>query len=152
VYQELWHEHVLPPQRPTFHRRIGQRLEAAYGARATEVAAELAVHFEEGREYHRAVQYHAQAAKTAIRRQANHEAIGHLRKALDLLQALPDTPERTEQEFGLQFSLRVQLGRLHGEAAPALEGIVARIRTLSEQVAPTPAHFWALASVYLFYL
>jgi predicted ATPase len=152
VYQELWHEHVLPPQRPTFHRRIGQRLEAAYGARATEVAAELAVHFEEGREYHRAVQYHAQAAQTAIRRQASHEAIGHLRKALDLLQALPDTPERTEQEFGLQFSLRVQLGRLQGEAAPALEGIVARIRTLSEQVAPTPAHFWALASVYLFYL
>ena len=50
------------------------------------------------------------SAQTAIRRQASHEAIGHLRKALDLLQALPDTPERTEQEFGLQFSLRVQLG------------------------------------------
>ncbi len=35
--------------------RIGERLEKGYGSRASEIAAELAVHFEEGKDYKRAV-------------------------------------------------------------------------------------------------
>jgi hypothetical protein len=37
-------------------------LEEAFGPRASEIAAELAVHFAEGRDYHRAVQYLQHAA------------------------------------------------------------------------------------------
>ena len=53
--------------------RIGGREEAGYGARASEWAAELAVHFECGRDWQRAVQYLEQAAHNDAQRHAPHE-------------------------------------------------------------------------------
>jgi benzoate/toluate 1,2-dioxygenase reductase subunit len=44
------------------HQRIGRRLEQAYGARADELASELAVHFERGRDPERAIAYLERAA------------------------------------------------------------------------------------------
>ena len=49
---------------------IGTRLEAGYGAQARAHAAELALHFERGRDPARAVQYLQQAAENALRRYA----------------------------------------------------------------------------------
>ena len=48
-------------------RRIGARTELGYGSQARERAAELAVHFEQGRDYQRAVQYRQYAAENALR-------------------------------------------------------------------------------------
>ena len=38
LYQELWHERVSPSRLQQFHLRIGEREEAAYGKRASEIA------------------------------------------------------------------------------------------------------------------
>jgi predicted ATPase len=102
LYQQLWHERVLPTRRQQWHRRIGERLEAAYEQCASEVAAELVMHFEQGGDYRRAVQYLGRAGQNALRRSAYHEAINYLTKGLNLLQTLPDSPERTQQELILQ--------------------------------------------------
>ncbi|MGH9493152.1 MAG: ATP-binding protein, partial [Terriglobales bacterium] len=48
LYQEVLYERVPAGRRVALHRRLGARLEAAYGQRAQEVAAELAVHFSSG--------------------------------------------------------------------------------------------------------
>jgi hypothetical protein len=53
--------------------RLGPRLEAGYGARARDIAAQLALHFEHGGEVARAVPYLQQVADTASRRNAHHE-------------------------------------------------------------------------------
>src|SRR5262249_16408813 len=45
LYQELWHEQVSVGRHQQWHRRLGARKEAAYGDRASDIAAELAVHF-----------------------------------------------------------------------------------------------------------
>ena len=76
----------------------------------------------------------------------------HLRRALELLPELPDTSRRIHHELGLLFQLRVQLGRLKGEAASELKAVVERIQELSQHVEPTPELFWAFTGVYLFYL
>ena len=55
LYQEVFYERIPAARRSSLHRRIGERTEAAYGAQAKEIAAELAVHFEWGREYRKAV-------------------------------------------------------------------------------------------------
>jgi hypothetical protein len=65
VYQQ-----IAPARRAHLHRRIGARLQGAYGSRAHELAAELAVHFEKGRDYCRAVQSLPQAAADTIHRYA----------------------------------------------------------------------------------
>ena len=48
--------------------KVGERLERAYSERAQEVALELAIHFEHGREYGRAIQYLGKAADLAATR------------------------------------------------------------------------------------
>jgi predicted ATPase len=46
LYREVLYDRVLLARRVQLHRQIGLRLEAGYGTRAREVAAELALHFE----------------------------------------------------------------------------------------------------------
>jgi predicted ATPase len=75
LYQQLWHERVTPTQLQHHHLQIGQRKERAYGEQVREIAAELAVHFEQGQDYNKAIHFLEQAAQTALRRSANQEAI-----------------------------------------------------------------------------
>ena len=56
--------------------------------------------------------------KELARLSANIEAISHLTKGLELLETLPDTPERTQQELTLQIALGVPLRATKGLAAP----------------------------------
>src|SRR4029434_3309012 len=99
VDQEGVYEGVPAGRRVWLHQRIGARQEAGYGAQAREIAAELAMHFECGRDARRAVQYRWQAGRKALQRSAHQEAIAHWTKGLELLQTLPDTPERRLQEL-----------------------------------------------------
>jgi predicted ATPase len=105
VYQEVVSARVGEVRRMQLHRRIAERKEAAYGERAREVAAELAVHFEQGREYAKAVPYRRQAGEAAARSGAPREALSHLKRGLELLTLLPDNPERIQQEVRLQLAL-----------------------------------------------
>ena len=104
LYQELLYERVPVSRRVRWHQQIGTRLEVAFGPRAGEIAAELAVHFEHGRDYDRAVQYLQHAAETAVQRHAHREAIAYLRRALTLLDSMAETPRRLRHE--LESSLR----------------------------------------------
>jgi predicted ATPase len=55
LYQEVLYEQVSAGRRVSLHRQIGERIETAYGNQTREVAAELAVHFEQGQDVRRAV-------------------------------------------------------------------------------------------------
>jgi predicted ATPase len=93
------------------------------------------------------VQYREQAALKALRRSANREAIDHLTRGLDLLRALPDTPERTQHELTLQIALGVSLTATKSYAAPEVEKTYARALALCQQVEETTQHFpvlWGL--------
>ena len=71
---------------------MGLRVEAGYGERSREIAAELAMHFERGRDTERAVRYLHEAGQNAIRRNAPREAIAHIERAIGLLQTFPLQP------------------------------------------------------------
>ena len=70
-YAEVLSGRLSPARRAEVHRRIASRLEAAYGDRAAEVAAELAVHFDQARDIPRAVLYLQHAAETDRQRSAH---------------------------------------------------------------------------------
>jgi predicted ATPase len=118
LFQEILYERVPVSRRVRWHRQIGTRLERGYGPQARELAAKLAEHFVRGREPWRAVQYLQYAGENALRQSAYQEAITHLHQGLALLSALPDTPERTQQELAFQITLGVVLGDLKGLATP----------------------------------
>jgi tetratricopeptide (TPR) repeat protein len=89
LYQEVLCERLAPGQRARLHREIGERLELGYGDKASDIAAVLAVHFEEGRDFSKAVHYLAQAAKNSSQRFSSSEAAIYLTRALNLVERLP---------------------------------------------------------------
>ena len=92
LYPQVLYERLGTVRRAELHRCIGARLEAGYGARAGEIATQLAVHFERGGELERAVEYWQQAGDNAARQNAYPEAITAFSKGLALLATLSEAP------------------------------------------------------------
>lgn len=151
LYQELISQHVPLSRRVRWHQQIGTRLEAAYGRRAPEIAAELAMHFERGRDFRRAVTYLQHAGEHARQRSALQEAVTHLHRGLELLAALPASPEWTEYELALYFTLGLVLATLKGQASPEAGQAYAHAHALCQQLSDTSRLFHVLAGLRRFY-
>src|SRR5262245_20521515 len=118
------YEGLSPARQERLHRAIAETMEAVYGERAVEHAAEIARH------YHRSatlpgagagVPYCLAAADGAERTAAFAEVAGHLRSALDLLPAqAPERPRlRARLGLALAWSLRFEEARVVARDAAA---------------------------------
>jgi tetratricopeptide (TPR) repeat protein len=105
LYQEVLYEDIVSKRRVDLHRRLAEVLLKCYGAGAAQHAAQLALHFERGREFRSAVAHLAQAGDNAAELYANREAVEHYDHALKLLDKLAQGEQR---EWG---------ARLHGKRA-----------------------------------
>jgi hypothetical protein len=150
--QQVLYEALGPTRRAQLHRQVGVRLEAGYGAQAGDIAAQLAFHFERGGEVERAVPYLQQAADTATRRQAYHEAVTALSKGLVLLATLPESPARAQHELTLLLLLGPRLMAAQGYAVPAVGESYTRALTLAQQVGTPPQRGQALQGLARFQL
>jgi tetratricopeptide (TPR) repeat protein len=151
LYQQILYERVSESRRMQLHRRIGEEGEKVYGERAEEIAAELAMHFERGANYRKAIKYVRQAADNDIRRFAYKEAVALSRRGLDLLERLPASPERAQQELGLLLTLGLPLVATEGYAAPEVGSLYFTARELCHQLGETPAISEALWGLRTFY-
>jgi predicted ATPase/DNA-binding winged helix-turn-helix (wHTH) protein len=152
LYQQRLYARVPVTRRVTLHLRTGERLERAYGPRAGEIAAELAMHFELGRDVERAVHYRRQAGEHALRKHAYREAAGHARRALELLTGSPGTGDRAQQELTLHVMLGTALTAMKGYSAPEVERTYARALELCGQVNDDPRLVPVLIGLGWFYL
>jgi DNA-binding winged helix-turn-helix (wHTH) protein/predicted ATPase len=152
LYQQVAYQRLGAAQRVRLHRQLARGLETAYGQQASERAAELAWHCEQGRDHARAIAYLQQAAGTAVRRHAHQEAIDSLQRALALLQTLPDTPERLQQALHVHVALGGPLMATKGQAAPEVEQTYSQAYALCQQVEDTAALLPVLAGLRLFYV
>lgn len=105
LYLDVLYKRVAPTRRSQIHGRIGERGESIYGDGVGEIAAELAVHFEEARDLVRALKYLQLATENAERRSANHEALSLACHGFELLATLPESAERSSDER--MFSERI---------------------------------------------
>jgi DNA-binding winged helix-turn-helix (wHTH) protein/predicted ATPase len=137
LYHNLVYERIPVARRARLHQTLGLRLEAAWGGRAGELAAELAMHFEQGRDWPRAVACLRQAADAATRQYAHREAVTYLRRALAALERLP-AARRAEHELAVLRCLGVNLQVTKGFAAPEVEEVHSRAYALC--VSAEPAH------------
>ena len=151
LYRNALYARIAEIRRVRLHRAIGEREEAAYGTRAEEQAAALATHFEHGRDMWRAVHYRHLAGENAVKRSANQEAITHFRYGLELLETLPDSPERAEQELALLAALASPLMSAKGYAAPEVQETQARARVLCQRAEATPKIFPVIRSLISFH-
>jgi predicted ATPase/DNA-binding winged helix-turn-helix (wHTH) protein len=152
LYQQVVYDRLPPGLRLQLHRRIGEREEVAYGVRAAEQAAKLAMHFDQGRDYSRSAPYRRQAAENALRRHAYHEAMGHLTRGLEVLQTLSATREHVQHALELHTLRGMVLTVTEGFAAPEAAQAYARARELCQQVGDTPHLFPALWGLWVYAL
>jgi DNA-binding winged helix-turn-helix (wHTH) protein/tetratricopeptide (TPR) repeat protein len=130
LYQDVLYQRLPPGQRVQTHRRLGDRLEAAYGEQTAEIAAVLALHFEEGRDYAKAVRYLAQAAAISAKRFSNREAVNYLSRALELVDRLP-----AEDQLTVRARLLYRKGLVRwsaGDLPGSLEDLKATISCAAE--------------------
>jgi DNA-binding winged helix-turn-helix (wHTH) protein/predicted ATPase len=151
LYQDVMYERVPAARQALFHRRIGLREESGYGERCGEIAARLAMHFERGQDLARAVRYHHLAAQQAMQRSGYQDAIGQLTHGLELLQRLPDQPQRAEQELSMQLALGSALKVLKGFATSDAEQACLRARELCHQLGEPTQLFPVLYGLYELY-
>jgi predicted ATPase/DNA-binding winged helix-turn-helix (wHTH) protein len=151
VYRNALYARVSIGHRVALHLRIGARLERAHGAHADDIAGELAMHFERGRDFERAVHYHRRAADGALRRHAYREAVEHATGALELLSELPESPERIGQELAIQTLRGAAVIATRGWGAPEVAGAYGRARELCARAGTTPQLFPVLLGLCGFY-
>ena len=139
-------------EKARLHGLVADKLESLYQpslAHFPEMAHALARHFAAAGQGEKAVLYYTMAGKNALRLSANREAIAHFYSALQLLPALPATPERDRQELDLQLSLGPALTAVKGWAPPEMAAAYARAQELcasiddSAQLIPA---LWLLAT------
>ncbi|HLK10843.1 MAG TPA: AAA family ATPase [Candidatus Binatia bacterium] len=138
LYRHVLYEGVGAARRVRLHRAIGLREEVAFGPRAAERAAELAMHFTRGRDDARALRYHELSARAALDRHASQEAVAHLDAALVALARIPAAPDLAERERSLVVASATLLMSTRGYAAPETEQAFARARVLCDAAPATP--------------
>ena len=121
LIQDAAYQSLLRSTRQQYHQRIAQVLEARFPELCETQPELLAQHYTEAGLMAQAVPYWQRAGQRAIERSANVEAVAHLTKGLELLVTLPDTPERAQQELGLQTTLGPALMATKGYAAPEVD-------------------------------
>ncbi|HZR79595.1 MAG TPA: AAA family ATPase [Candidatus Binatia bacterium] len=151
LYRNVLYERASIVERIGLHLRIGARLEAAYGTRAAEIAGELAMHFEEGRDFERAVEYRRAAADVALRLHAYREAADHATRALELLGRAPESTTAVQQEVAIRTILGSAL-IAKGWAAPEVAQSYARARELGSRSEGTPESFAVLIGLFGFHM
>ncbi len=152
LYQNAFYRRVGLTRRARMHRQMAEQGEKVYGDCAIKIATELAMHFEQGRDFEKAVKYFGLASDNAMRRCANREVLVLARRGLELLKHLPETTETAHQELGLQMILSGALQVSHGYGSAEVEAPYRRARELGEQLGERLHLFRALHGLRSFYL
>jgi len=107
LFREVLHRRQPPTRRATMHVRVANRLGELFAGRESDVAREIAMHFESAAEWQHAIKALRAAARHARRRNAHAEADELLQRALHLSANLRD-PARSSLAQELQVDLASQ--------------------------------------------
>lgn len=105
LYQNFLYSDLLTKRRSFLHRQAGESLVRCYGNETARIATALAMHFEYGREFPRAIAYLTQAGDNAAGLFAHNQACDHFTRALELSEKLPD-----EKRASIQIMLYKKRG------------------------------------------
>jgi predicted ATPase len=131
LIQDAAYGTLLRAKRQELHARIANALEQHFSELCETQPEVLARHCGQAGLPLRAINYWQRAGGRAAKRSANLEAIVHLRKALELLEALPDRSAHAEQELQLLIALGPALMTTRSSSAPEIGAVYARARELT---------------------
>ncbi|HWN58027.1 MAG TPA: adenylate/guanylate cyclase domain-containing protein, partial [Methylomirabilota bacterium] len=132
--QEVAYNALLVERRKQLHERAGLALESMFAERLEDHLDELAHHYSRSDNSGKAVEYLGRAGQQALQRSAYADAISSLSAALDLVQKLPDGPERIRRELTLQLAVASALVAVRGYGAPKTLRAYTRAYELCERL------------------
>jgi predicted ATPase len=152
LFQKYLYDNMDEVERAYLHEDVGTVLEELYSDQTQEladIALQLARHFQEAEMAEKAIHYLHQAGLRAVHMSAYQESTTHLIKGLDLLMALPDSPQRDRQELALQLALGMALTGTKGTASQELKNAYTEARELCQQLGETSRLSWVLGELAL---
>jgi class 3 adenylate cyclase/predicted ATPase len=152
LVQDAAHRSLLRSRRQQLHARIAEVLERDFPATTETEPEVIAYHYSQARLVRKAVDHWLKAGELAIRRSATAEAIAQLRKGLELVEGLPDGPERAGLELELRTALGGALIAARGFAAPEAGEAFARARELCRELGRPRQLFPVLYGQYAFHV
>ena len=120
-------------KRQRLHSRIVDALEKNFSFTIETQPELLAHHLVQAGFTERAIDYLRRAGQRSIERSANAEAIGHLTRALQLLQSRPDNPQRKRAAFPLEAMLSQAMIASYGYTAGSTRETLLRARALIDK-------------------
>jgi DNA-binding winged helix-turn-helix (wHTH) protein/tetratricopeptide (TPR) repeat protein len=115
LFRQVLYERTAPATRSELHRRVGSALECQRAEGLPVAAAELAMHFERGREPMKALSHYVEAAEAALRHFSPAECVTLTERGLALLENAAEGAERD--------ALEVALATLRGVSAFQAAGV-----------------------------
>jgi predicted ATPase len=144
LLRDAIYESLLRSKKQQIHADIAALLEHSFPEVAENQPEVLAYHYQEAGNHQLAIRCWLESGKRALAHSANVEAIANFRKAMQLLKALPETPEQIKQEIDIQLALGIPLIAVQGYASPETREAFARARTLCMRLGDVPEYFQAL--------
>jgi class 3 adenylate cyclase/predicted ATPase len=152
LIQDAAYASLLKSTRQQYHQRIAQVLEERFPETGASQPELLAHHYTEASLNAQAVSYWHKAAQRAVERSAHVEAISHLRTGLELLQTLPETPQRLQREVDMLIALGGSLLAVKGYAATEVRETYTYARQLCQHLADPSQLFPVLRGLWNYYL
>jgi DNA-binding winged helix-turn-helix (wHTH) protein/tetratricopeptide (TPR) repeat protein len=138
LYGQVLRQRLGQSRSARVHRRLAQRLELAFGARASDIAADLAYHYDFGGVAAKAAEWRLQTAQNALERVAPNEVHVEVARGLALLEPLAPDLHRHRIELSLRVIGSYGLWMERGYRAGSADEHSARIETLIDQVGDDP--------------
>ena len=152
LIQDAAYQSLLRSTRQQYHQRIAQVVEARFPEICDTQPELVARHYTTAGCAEQAIPYWQRAGQQASDRSAHLEAISHYTTGIELLKALPETPERTQHALTLHIALGAALQMAKGIAAPEVEQAFTQARALCQQVGETPQLVPVLFGLWRFYV
>jgi len=139
LFQKYLYSSLDEVERAYLHEQVGIALEELYGDQVEDAAnpVQLALHFEKAQIIEKAIHYLHSAGKRAAQFSAYREGITHLKKGLDLLEKMPSSAARDDQELDLLLALGIAWQGALGAQPDEVLNTFTRARTLCKKVGDT---------------
>ena len=152
LIQDAAYESLLKRTRQQYHRDVAELMQKKLPETAEMQPELLAHHYSEARCYEKAIEYWRAAGRRNAERSANAESIAHLKRGLNDIQMLSETPERVRLELEFLTDLGPVLIASLGYGAEEVQDTYARAKTLCDQVGSKQDRFPVLRGLWNYYL
>lgn len=144
LYGQVLRQRLGQSRSARTHRRLAQRLELAFDGRKSDIATDLAHHYDAGGIAAKAAEWRVQTAQNALDRVAPHEVSAQVARGLALLEPLAPDLHRHRVELSLRVIGSYALWMERGYRAGAIDEHSDRINALIDLVGDDPIQIMAV--------